>query len=127
MPLMFEGWRRRREARRAWLSVPIRQRKEVIRLAKAGETHPDVELAQLASRWAGTVLRTPIAAHYVGSVAFLIIVVIVISLLAGAQQTEATPGYVGAVLLPLIDVVVGTQAREDARAIAQLSTDGGEE
>lgn len=41
-----------RPARQAWKTLTTSERTEVLRLAKAGQTHPDPDVARVANEWA---------------------------------------------------------------------------
>ena len=110
---------RRDEATRGWLSLSRRTRREVMRLARIGQVHPDPAVASTARRWADSILtrspyRSIVAAA--GEIAILAILYLGTHIVFDAQLSDVLPLLVA----PLTSLVVNEEARIVARRIASM-------
>jgi hypothetical protein len=118
------SWRsreKRTKMEQRWLVLPRRTRREVMRLARDGKTHPDPQVASVAEGWAQSVVERPASRMFLGTaykvVALICVYALVYWLFGSSRSEEVSP----LIVFPFITLFTNYGIRMVARQIISLS------
>jgi hypothetical protein len=102
------------------MALPRQTRREVMRLAREGHRHPDVEVASVANDWAQSLVERPSHRLLLGAVYEIAAVICVLGLVHWIFGTSVQ-GISYLFTAPLIVLAINFQIRSMARQITQVT------